>query len=536
MIAAAIEQRQALQDLLVKTRIPRRVRAKELEATYDAARDGDEFKNYWANSDRHDADSSNSVAVRKKLVPRNRYEVANNGYAAGIANTFANDLVGIGPSLRMQTGSPGFNQLVEREWGKWCKATNFRRKLWCQAHAKIVDGEGVGVVRTNPGVSHPVKLDVVLYETEQISTPMLPVNAFGFIDGLTDQGGYIDGIAFDRYGNPLWYDVLHRHPGSQNWVGSFAGFNLIPEKVPAKFMLFWAMMTRPGQHRGIPECVSTMNVGASSRRWREATVAAAETAADYSVILETEMPPNGDADMVGAFTDVEIQKRMMVANPMGWKSKQLAAEHPNATYEAFHKAQINEQARPKSMPYNKAACDSSSYNYASGRLDHQTYYGALDVEREDGNDLVLDPLFELWFIEAVMVFGWLGGNPAALSPAAIAHSWDWPKHQVADIQAESSANDINLKNGSLSLTKLYAKNGEDFDDELPVMANDYFGTDEESGMTQDERNKEMRKLLRTAIFNDKNQIASMKQADNQAANSAASGDKTQSQGAPANAA
>jgi hypothetical protein len=38
-----------------------------------------------------------------------------------------------------------------------------------------------------------------------------------------------------------------------------------------------------------------------------------------------------------------------------------------------------------------AACDSISYNYASGRLDHQTYFIALDVERENANVLVVDP-------------------------------------------------------------------------------------------------------------------------------------------------
>jgi hypothetical protein len=60
----------------------------QLRATYDAARTTDEFKNYWANADTYDADSANSREVRQTLVSRSRYEIGNNGYADGIAQTW----------------------------------------------------------------------------------------------------------------------------------------------------------------------------------------------------------------------------------------------------------------------------------------------------------------------------------------------------------------------------------------------------------------------------------------------------------------
>jgi hypothetical protein len=147
-----------------------------------------------------------------------------------------------------------------------------------------------------------------------------------------------------------------------------------------------------------------------------------------------------------------------------------------------------------------AACDSSSYNYASGRLDHQTYFIALDVEREDANDLVLDPLFALWWEEAVLTFGW-DADPS--EPPE--HLWDWPKHPVADIQAESSAKDTRLRNGSLYPSQLYSEEGRDFEDELPKMAADY-------GVTP----QEMRQILLHAVFNSQNQQAAMVTATAQA--------------------
>ena len=467
--AEATQQRVRLESM------PRRI-----AAAYDAARTTSENQNYWANADSLDADSANSRGVRSVLVRRARYEVANNGFADGIVQTLAVDIVGSGPKLRMQTPTKGFNQAVELVWSRWAKAIQFRRKLWTMAHAKVQDGESIGILRTNPKVRDRVKLDVVLIETEQCQNPYLEVGAIGRIDG----------IKFDEFGNPETYYILKQHPG-----GSFAVYNADPEEVDASLILHWFACRRAGQHRGVPEFKSTLNVGAGSRRFREATLASAETAAEFSVLLKTLFQPD-EIDAVSPMSTLEVQKRMMTALPMGWDATQMRAEHPNATYEAFLRSQLNEQSRPKSMPYNKAACDSSSYNYASGRLDHQTYYSQLDTDRWDCDDTVLEPLFREWWREAVSVYQWAADpNDPPL------HSWQWPTHPVADINSESTANDRKLRNGSITLSQLYAESGQDYDDAIQEMAADY-------GVSEDE----MREILRSAIFNSQNQQASMQQA------------------------
>lgn len=440
------------------------VELRPLRGTYDAARTTDHNSNYWANSDTYDADSANSKEVRATLVQRSRYEIGNNGYADGIAQTYATDLIGVGPNLRMQTTSAGFNRLVETEWYNWSKAIQFRRRLWCMAHAKYSDGEAIAVMRRNPGVRHPIPLDLLLYETEQCQTPY---------PSFAEQG-YIDGIRFDEFGNPIWFDILKQHPGTTNAIQ----LDLTPEQVPADRVLHWFKLRRPGQHRGVPEASSTLNTGAAARRWREATLASAETAADFSVFLRTNFQPDQIASVTPMST-LSIQKRMMTALPEGWSAEQMQAQHPNATFEAFHDQLINEQARPISMPKNKARCDSSQYNYASGRLDHQTYYAALDVERQDANDLVLDPLFGVWFDLAIVRFGWLGGVPEAISTAARAHLWDWPKHRVADVEAEANANRTKLESGQIGLHQLYSDSGFDLDDEVAKMAASF-------GVTEDD--------------------------------------------------
>ena len=431
-----------------------------VRATYDAAAEPTDLQNYWANADLYDADSANSQPVRQKLVSRSRYEIANNGYADGIARTYADDVVGTGPNLRINTGSAEFNRVVESTWREWSRSIQLSRKLWCLAHAKHVDGEAFGVLVNNPNVAHEITLDVQLHETDQIRTPQLPWRP-------EQPDVYIDGIKLDRYGNPEWYDLLPYHPGSNSQL-----FNQTPIRVDPSQVLHWYKLRRPNQHRAVPEQTSTLNTGAAARRWRSAVLAAAESAADFSVLLKTAFPPD-ELDGVSPMTTLDIQKRMLMALPMGWDAQQMRAEQPTATHAEFSRSLVSEMARPSSMPFNKAACDSSDYNFASGRLDHITYYRSLDVDRSDAELLVLVPLFVEWFRESQLRFGWLQGDQTAVVRILRLATFDWPRHAIADEKSEAEANDKKLRNGSLSLSRLYASQGIDFEDEVATMAADY---------------------------------------------------------------
>lgn len=490
---------------------------RRVKASYDAARDNAQHAAYWGNADNLNPVDAHNQGVRQKLVSRSRYEVENNGYVDGIIQTYATDLVGKGPKLRMQTGNAEFNTVIETLYWQWANEVKLRRKLWCMAHAKLQDGEAFAIATTNLGLRSRVKLDLVLIETEQVQSRF----------GSLNSNDYADGIKRDEFGNPEWYDVLPQHPG-----GSSSFLHSDPVRVPAAQVMHWFLLRRPGQHRGVPELRSTLNVGASSRRMREAMVASVENCAKLgAILLKTGFQPD-QMDLVAPMSTLEVPIGLITALPSGQDAMQMKAEHPNASYESFLHEQIKEHARPLSMPFAKAACDSSNSNYASGRLDHQTYYAALDVVRQDGNDLVLDQLFGLWWAEARIEYGW--ENAPEFPPI---HDWDWPKHPAADLATEAESNDKRLRNGSISPSQLYSENGEDFEDALPVMANDY-------GVSPDE----MRTILRDAIFNSQNQQASMQQADTQAkaADAAAKvaqqeADKptpapaAQPQGAPANA-
>ena len=447
--------------------VAKRLDRRELEAfvtqqirgRYDAVQDTDNFKKYWAAADALDADSSNNRDVRAKAVQRSRYEVQNNGYADGIADSYVNDVIGKGPQLRMQTASKGFNDMVEAGWRRWTKAIQFNRKLRCMAAAKHTDGEPIPVVRRNDKLADRVELDVVLHETEQCQTPLL---AYG-------EKGKIDGVEFDEFGNPTFYDLLNHHPGSNHHS---VPLDLEPEKVPARYVLHWFKLRRPGQHRGMPETLSTLNLGASGRRWREATVNAAENIARLTLLLETAYQPN-ELDDVAPMSTLDIQTGMMTALPNNVKAHQPKPEHPTANHAEFNKSLLNEQARPKSMPYSRAAADHSDSNFAAGKLDSLIYMALINIDRQDCETLVLDKLFDVWFEVALVVYEWLGGNPSVISEAMKAHTWDWPQHRIADEKAKAQADEKRLQRGMVHLPTLYRESGRDYDEEAQKAAEVY---------------------------------------------------------------
>jgi len=459
-VSEAVSTRSSRQPVTVDMDTPRPVRG-----SYDAASTGGMNKQHWLAADALDADSANSKTVRQRISQRARYELSNNGLGKGIQLTQANYVVGRGPKLRMQTGSPRFNSMVEAEWKKWAKEVKLAKKLRTVIKAKVSDGEAFIIITQNPKMRHRVKLGLRMVECEQVTTPYLGAN----------ESNKIDGIEFDEYGNPLFYDVLKQHPGSQ-----WSGLGQKVERVPARFMLHLFREDRAGQHRGVTEVAPSLNCYAQGRRFREAVLAGAENIANFSVMLKTELLPDDGPDIVRPLSTLPIEKGMMTALPAGYDAFQPRPEQPSATYTEFTREQSGEQARPLNMPNNIARADSQGTTFSGGRVDHLTYFVSVDVEQHDIDEDGLDPLFEVFFAEAVERFGW--GVPADPPPN---HGWDWPEKPVIDEVKHANANKINLSAGVAVLRRVYAQSGLDLEEELPRMAEDY-------GITVDE--------MRVALF------------------------------------
>ena len=234
--------------------------------------------------------------------------------------------------------------------------------------------------------------------------------------------------------------MLKRHPGDNmaRWTFDF-------DRVPAASMIHYFRAERPGQNRGIPEITPALPLFAQLRRYTLAVMAAAETAADFAAVLYTDAPANGEAADVEPMDLVELERRMATVLPGGWRLGQIQAEQPSTTYAEFKKEILNEIARCLNMPFNVAAGNSSGYNYASGRLDHQTYYKSIRVDQAQLGLVVLDRVLRAWLDEAILISDFL---PRWMRTAAfrdLKHQWFWDGQEHVDPAKEANAQATRLK-------------------------------------------------------------------------------------------
>ena len=445
---------------------------------YDAATTTSDNVRHWSAADGLSANAANSPEVRRTLRNRSRYEIASNSYARGITLTLANDTVGTGPRLQMLTENAVANRFVEQEFCAWTDAIGLAEKLRTMRLARVSDGESFALLTSNPRVDSPVQLDLKLIEADQVASPSL----------ARDQGLYFDGITFDSYGNAVAYDVLREHPGD-------TAFSMLDsyDTIGALAVIHYFRSDRPGQIRGIPDITPALPLFAQLRRFTLAVLAAAETAADFAGILYTDAPAGGEADSAEPFETIELEKRMLLTMPGGWKMSQMHSEQPATTYAEFKKEVLNEIARCMNMPFNVAAGNSSGYNYASGRLDHQTYFKSIRVEQSQMARIVLDRVLRAWLREAVLIEGYLPNSLRMLN-ATFEHQWFWDGHEHVDPAKEANAQKVRLANHTTTLANEYARQGRDWEAELKQRAKELtlmreLGLATESGDTNSSNNE-----------------------------------------------
>lgn len=438
----------------VKSPVAAMVRRVPIRARYDAAQTTNDNRRHWANADGLSADAANGPSVRNYLRQRARYECDNNTYARGMLETLANDTIGTGTRLQIRglTTKEAARE-IEAAFREWCYAVGLTEALRVMRKSKSCSGEVFAVKTYNPRLPTPVKLDLQIIEADQCASPHQAL----------DQP--VDGIELDPSNRPAVYQFLKDHPGA----AFVTGFNET-YRVPADLVIHYFRKDRPGQHRGIPEITPALPLFAQLRRYTLAVIAAAETAADFAGVLQSDASANtGDVVEADAFETVELEQRMLTVLPAGYQLGQIDAKQPTTTYGDFKKEILNEIARCLNMPYNIAACNSSGYNYSSGRLDHQTYYKSIDVERGHIEDAILTPIFRDWLREALI-------TPDALTPAARAQletvnnrpivQWFWDGMKHVDPAKEATAEATRLTSNTTTLAAVYAEQGLDWEDEL----------------------------------------------------------------------
>ena len=421
-----------------------------VRSRYDAAQTTPLNQRHWAQSDWLSADAALHPGIRRTLRVRARYEAANNPYLAGMLSTLASDTIGTGPRLQIDVQGADDAKLkaVERAVDEWSCAIDLAGKLRRMRRARALDGEAFAVMQTNPRLGDGVQLDIKLVEADQVANPTWILEL-----------GAIDGLRLDDAGNVVEWHIMRHHPGSLTWNSNQGDW------VPADRVLHWANIVRPGQHRGVGEVVPALELFAHLRRFTNATVTAAETAANFAALIHTNSPgsDNGAAEMP-AWETMPIVNGTIMSLPDQWDATQLRPEHPTTTYAEFEKRLVNQIARALDMPYIVAAMDSSAASYSSMRGDYLVYRKAIGTLRADLERHVLDRLLGAWLDEAALVPGLI---PRGLPPISQwTWSWTWDGFEHVDPSKEASALETALRTHTTTLAAEYQKKGKDWRQEL----------------------------------------------------------------------
>ncbi len=421
-----------------------------LLAKFDAAQTTPENRRHWMAADNFSPTASLTPAVRKALRSRARLEYENNTYCCGMLDTLANFIVGCGPRLRMRLdiGLDGagqktavvLNKEINTAFAEWSETVRLPEKLRTQRIARGRDGESFIHMFVNPALKiSPVRLDLHLYETDQI-----------YSEDQEDTGKHTDGIDYDAFGNPTAYHVATSHPGNSAGAGDIV-------KVPAVEIVHDFVPRRPGQRRGYPEIAPALNLFAYLRRYTTATVNAAENAATIAGMLENDREPDGDEE-IEPFDAIEAERGMFLTLPAKTKLSQFKPEQPTTVYPQFKQELLNEIGRCLHMPFNIAACNSADYNYASGKLDHQTFYQFVYIDQTHIEQVTLNIILYRWLEHAINAYRWpkdlLIRHP---------HTWIWDGYESVNPSQEGEGIHKRLSCGVSDFDTEAARQGNDFE-------------------------------------------------------------------------
>ena len=393
----------------------RQKKAEEIKARYDAAQLTRDNIDHWINADALAPNAANQEYVRAYLRSRSRYEaVENNSYLKGIVLTLCQDFAGSGPSIRFtdkRLNDSTRKNLEHRFNEEYAKRIMLRDLLWRLRHAKCVDGEGFALAYTDRNVpTTEVQTRWQVFEAEQCTMPHSHSS-----DRTRMQ--VVDGIRVDRWGNVKSYYIMFGHPNeTAYWTRQDSDGMLRGRWMRADQVIHWTRQDRPWL-RGVPETVPALPLCAYLRRYNLAVLAAAETAASFAGVLQSEQnPQTPNLDFTGGFQETRdewepfesfpIERGMFTNLPYGYNLNQLRAEQPTDRHDMFVDSILREIARCMMMPFNVAVGFSGGYNFASGTLDRQLYNGAIRQEHYHCEDFVLRKILAEWWFEGKRIPGY----------------------------------------------------------------------------------------------------------------------------------
>jgi lambda family phage portal protein len=423
------------------------------------------------------ADAEIKTSLRK-LRDRSRQMVRDNPYAKQAKRTTQINVVGQGVKLQSQVMTlrgnkrdDRINKLIEGRWERWTRKdhcdvagkNSFHMFEWLAVGALPESGEVVFRIHRRPfgGSKIPLALEI-------IESDLLDDEYNGAVSAKGNE--WRMGVEIDRYGRPVQYAFLTRHPGDYWFQGTPDRENRKHVFLPAKDVIHLFVPERPNQHRGVPWFSPVITDAHQLAGYEEAAVVRARSAASLMGFVTS---PEGELEA----DDVEGEQRISEFEPGVFKYLDPGQsvvvpdlKSPDAQYEDFVRAKTRRFASGFGCSYETLSRDFSETNYSSSRLSL--------LEDRDHWKVVQDYLIENFhmrvfreWLDVAVLSGELALPDYELrperydSPKWLARGWSWvdPLKEVKAYREMEAA-------GYLTKAQICAQLGGDLDENLQQIA------------------------------------------------------------------
>lgn len=435
------------------------------------------------------------------LTARSRDLGRNNGLMAGGMQTLRDNIVG---SVLRLSATPdyrllGWTRERAREWGNvteakfrsWaetpeCDAARTQNLLGMTLQAlggAMLNGDALALPLWLPRAGARWNTRLMMVESDRLATPV----------GMEHREDIRKGIEFDKWGAPVAYHILKRHPGDAFAFGfygmtreaQFMEWDRVPAFTPwgRRRVIHLHDKERTGQSRGKPVVSAVMREFHMAGKYAANELQASLANSLVAAFLESDLDPASAAELFGenprdAWNASVAQTRnirqlkgaAVIPLPAGARLSSFTPGRPNQAFEAFMLASLRHIAAGMNLPYELLLKDFSKSNYSSARAALLEAWRYFHGRRRWLSDYWLRAIYELWLEEAINAGeieapGFYENRYAYLRARFIFGGRGW-----VDPVKEAQAAALRIETGISTLEKECAEQGDDFEEVMDQRA------------------------------------------------------------------
>lgn len=435
------------------------------------------------------------------LTARSRDLGRNNGLMAGGMQTLRDNIVGA--VLRLSATPDyrllGWTRERAREWGNvteakfrsWaetteCDAARTQNLLGLTLQAlggAMLNGDALALPLWLPRPGARWNTRLMMVESDRLATPI----------GMEHREDIRKGIEFDKWGAPVAYHFLKRHPGDAFAFGFYGmtrdAQSMEWDRVPAftpwgrRRVIHLHDKERTGQSRGKPVVSAVMREFHMAGKYAANELQASLANSLVAAFLESDLDPASAAELFGenprdAWNASVAQTRnirqlkgaAVIPLPAGARLSSFTPGRPNQAFEAFMLASLRHIAAGMNLPYELLLKDFSKTNYSSARAALLEAWRYFHGRRRWLSDYWLRAIYELWLEEAINAGeieapGFYENRYAYLRARFIFGGRGW-----VDPVKEAQAAALRIETGISTLEKECAEQGDDFEEVMDQRA------------------------------------------------------------------